>query len=121
MIRELQGTTVCSIDFAADPQRKDALVKAVEESVAKFIKEGPNEQELANYRTEFAVQLKQMQKENRYWNALLLLSAKFDTPLDVYLSLSAEVEKLRPEKVREVARVLFGGDRLIAERLPQKR
>ena len=120
MLRELGDVTVCSIDFAADPERVDELVSSVKKVLNDFFKEGPTLQELKNYKTEFSVQEKLMKKENRYWSTLLLLSAKFGTTLEEYLNFSHAVEMLNRESVRDTAKKLFSGDELIAERLPEK-
>ncbi|KYJ87286.1 M16 family metallopeptidase [Sulfurovum riftiae] len=121
IIRELHDRAICTISFAADPLRKDELIASVRKSIDTFIKEGPGERELKNYKTEFNVAYTQMQKMNRFWSGMLLLSAKFGTPVSEYLSFPKAVEKLEPEEVRRVAEKLFGGDLLISERLPERK
>ena len=119
IVREMNGSTLCSVEFASDPKRYDELVEAIKRSIEEFKKKGPTQEELRNYKTEFSVMIDRMKQQNEYWKALLLLQVKFDTTLDEYLNVEAYVSDLKGEKVRKIAEKLFGGDVLTAIRLPQ--
>ncbi len=121
MIRELHDKTVCTVGFAADPARRDELIKAVRKSIAGFIAHGPTAQELKNYKTEFAVQYKLMQKENRFWSGMMMLSARFDTPIETYLKMPEAIHTLTVGEIKAAAKTLFGSDLLVTERLPEKK
>ncbi len=117
-IRQLQNTAVCDINFAADPKRKDELLAALYKAIKDFIEKGPTREELTNYQTEFAVAYKQTIKNNAYWLSTLQVAANFDTPLEAYLHINEEVKNLTSDEIKSVAKKIFTGDVIIAERIP---
>ncbi len=120
IIRELNATSSCNIRFASDPQRKDELIKSIQESIETFKKEGPTAQELKNVKTEFAVQYKRALKNNAFWQSIMLKSAEFGTSVEAYLKYNEQIQKVTAEEVQEMANTMFKEDMLLSERLPQE-
>jgi zinc protease len=120
LTRELGDITQCDINFAADPSRTDELVELTRKVIDGFVSAGPSTEEMANYKAEFGVSNKLARKQNSYWKMVIESSNKYNTPLETYLQFPDTVDKLSAADVHEAAKVLFGGDLLVALRMPKK-
>ncbi len=118
LTRETNNTLVCSIAFAADPKRSDALIEDVQRQLAAFIKEGPDTRTLKNAKKEFSVGYAQLLRKNEYWLSLMQLENRFDTPLEAYLKLDEETASVTAEELRRLAKQIFEGDSIIAQQQP---
>ncbi len=118
LTRETNNTLVCSISFAADPKRSDALIEDVQTQLAAFIKEGPDVKTLKNAKKEFSVGYTQLLRKNEYWLSLMQLTNRFDTPLEAYLKLGDETASVTAEELKRLAKEVFESDSIIAQRLP---
>ncbi|HHO65380.1 MAG TPA: insulinase family protein, partial [Epsilonproteobacteria bacterium] len=121
LIREMKDTLLCDVGFAADPARRDELVKAVKQSISEFVKEGPTPKEIAEMKKVFDVEFEQMKQMNGYWLTMLQLTAKYDTPLEAYLNIDKEVNSVTREEIQDIAQKIFSGDLLISERVPEQK
>ena len=117
LTRQLQNSLILNIAFASDPKRKDELLNAIDKAIKEFIEKGVSQKEITNYQTEFKVAYEQVQQKNRYWVEILQRASQFDTPLEEYLHIDKEVESLTPDEIRSVAKEIFNGDVVVAERI----
>ncbi len=118
LTRETNNTLVCSISFAADPKRSDALIKDVQTQLAAFIKEGPDAKTLKNAKKEFSVGYRQMLRKNEYWLSLMQLENRFDTPLEAYLKLDTQMASVTAEELKHLSKKIFESDSVIAQQQP---
>ncbi len=118
LTRETNNTLVCSISFAADPKRSDALIEDVQTQLAAFIKEGPDAKTLQHAKKEFSVGYQQLLRKNEYWLSLMQLTNRFDTPMDAYLKLDTEMASVTAEELKRLGKEVFESDSIIATRVP---
>ena len=118
--KEHRDNAECIITFAADPARADELLEEVHRAVETFVAQGPTSEELHNYKTEFTVNYPILMRDNKSWLTMMIDSKRYGIPMKRYLALPKIIGAMKPEAVQEVARRIFGGDLLIAQRLPQK-
>ena len=118
LTRETGNTLVCSISFAADPKRSEALIKDVQTQLAAFIKEGPDAKTLQHAKKEFSVGYTKLLRKNEYWLSLLQLENRFDTPLEAYLKLDAQTASVTEEELKRFGKRVFESDSIIVQRLP---
>ncbi len=121
IVRELEKTASCNIQFASDPTRKDELIKGVRQVISQFVKEGPTTLELKNVKIKYMLLYKKALKNNYFWQELILNHAKYADDIHVLLDFEKNIGNVTKKEVQKVSKILFGGDLLQTERMPKKK
>ena len=118
--QELKDEAVTSIKFACDPKRRDELVSAIYSAIERLIQEGVSDDELQSVKRMIGLAYRKGIDNNSFWVNGIMKSYRFDTPVDTIVKFPDILDSIQRETLQDIAKELFGKNRLVMSLMPKK-
>ena len=92
--------------FDTDPNRREEMVKLINEGIQEFIEKGPVSEDLSKVKEYMLKTYKQNQKENGYW--MNILNTYYWENLDMNTGYEATVNAISGDDLKAFAKTFFG-------------